>query len=63
MIEQHYGHVQISNIGKDLNKRKNTANTEQAKDIEMASTLIGKMKRGELDVDSVAKVLESIAKK
>jgi integrase len=62
MIEQHYGHVQISRIGKDLNKRKNTANTEQAKDIEMASTLIGQMKRGELDVESVAKVLENISK-
>ena len=62
MIEQHYGHVQISKIGKDLNKRKDTTNTQQAKDIEMASTLIGQLKRGELDVESVAKVLANIAK-
>jgi len=31
MIEQHYEYVQISNIGKDLNKRKNTATLNKLK--------------------------------
>ena len=62
MIEQHYGHVQISNIGKDLNKRKNTANTQQAKDIEEVAMLVGQMKRGILKAEDVTKALEKIAK-
>jgi site-specific recombinase XerD len=62
MIEQHYGHVQISNIGKDLNKRKNTANSQQAKDIEEVAMLVGQMKRGILSAEDVTQALVKIAK-
>ena len=62
MIEQHYGHLQISKIGKDLNKRKNTANSQQAKDIEEVAMLVGQMKRGILSAEDVTKALVKIAK-
>ena len=62
MIQQHYEHVKISKIGKDLNKRKDTANTQQAKDIEEVAMLVGQMKRGILKAEDVTKALEKIAK-
>jgi len=62
MIEQHYGHVQISKMGKDLNRRKDTANTQLAKDIEEVAVLVGQLRRGVLDTKEVTKALEKIAK-
>jgi hypothetical protein len=62
MIEQHYGHVQISKMGKDLNKRKDTANTQLAKDIEEVAVLVGQLRRGVLNTKEVTKALEKIAK-
>ena len=61
-ISAFFRHVQINNICKDLNKRKNTANTQQAKYIEEVAMLVGRVKRGILKADDVTKVLEKIAK-
>ena len=46
----------------DLNKRKDTANTQQAKDIEEVAMLVGQMKRGILKAEDVTKALEKIAR-
>ena len=54
--------MQISNIGKVLNKRKNTANTKQVKDIEEVAMLVGQMKSGILKAEDVTKALEKISK-